>query len=166
VRSGPVVIAHDGSPASEHAIREAGALLAGRPAIVVVVWKPGLGSELVMPAPTAAGLPPAELDVRTALEADRTLYAHARQLARQGAALARGAGFAADGLAVADDLDVPVSDTVVRVARERDAQAVVMGVHVHGHGDAAVLARMTRNVIRDAPCPVVVVRDASRHPER
>lgn len=158
MRSGPVVIAHDGSPDSEQAIRQTGPLLTGRPAIVVVVWKAGLGFELVAPGPTVTGLPPAELDIRTALDADRTLYEHARQLAQQGAALARAAGFAAEGLVVADDIDVPVSDTIVRVARERDAQAIVMGVHVHGRGDAAVVARITRDVIRQAPCPVVVVR--------
>jgi len=37
-RSGPVLIAYDGTPAAEHAIREGGPLLAGRKALVLVVW--------------------------------------------------------------------------------------------------------------------------------
>jgi hypothetical protein len=35
--SSPIVIGYDGSPASDHAVREAGALLDGREALVVVV---------------------------------------------------------------------------------------------------------------------------------
>jgi nucleotide-binding universal stress UspA family protein len=54
----------------------------------------------------------------------------------RGAALARDLGLDAEALVVAEDPEIPVSDTVVRVARER------------GPSD----------VIRHAPCPVVVVR--------
>src|SRR3954451_19725521 len=47
VRTGPVVIGYDASAASVHALMEAAALLRGRTALVVTVWKPGLGFELV-----------------------------------------------------------------------------------------------------------------------
>jgi nucleotide-binding universal stress UspA family protein len=157
-RSGPVVIGHDGSEASEHAIREAGPLLAGRPALVVVVYKTGIGFEL-LELPTVAGLPPASLDVRTAMEIDRELAERSRRLAQQGAAIAREAGFAmAEGLAVADDLDRPIGETLLDVARERRAQAVVVGAHAHG-GLAAFLGSTSRDVVRRADRPVVVVRE-------
>jgi nucleotide-binding universal stress UspA family protein len=162
MRSGPVIIAYDGSSTAEHAIREAGALLKGRQAVVVVVWKQGLGFELVVPGPTVVGLPPAELDIRTALEVDRTLSEQAQRLAQQGAAIARQVGFEADGLAIAEDVDTPVSETIVRVARERDGQAVVIGAHVRGHGAAGILGAITRDVIRHCPAPVVVVHDEDR----
>jgi hypothetical protein len=66
LRTGPILIAFDGTPGSEYALWEAGALLSGRRALVVTVWKPGLAFEL-MELPTATlGLPPAQLDIRTA----------------------------------------------------------------------------------------------------
>src|SRR4051794_6401564 len=78
-RSGPVIIAYDGSPAAEHALREAGPLLAGRCALVLVVWKAGVAFELVeLPAATI-GLPPAPIDIRAALETDRALYEGAQR---------------------------------------------------------------------------------------
>src|SRR4051794_20568266 len=118
MRSGPIVIGYDGSPAAAHAIRESGELLTGRPALVVVVWKQSLGFELLeLPAATI-GLPPAQIDVRTALEIDEAMQERAQRLAQKGAGLARDAGFDAEGLAVADDVEVPVSETIGKVAGE------------------------------------------------
>jgi nucleotide-binding universal stress UspA family protein len=113
MRSGPIVIGYDGSPAAEHAVAEAGDLLSGRPALVVVVWNQGLGFELLELPTATIGLPPAQLDIRTALEIEKSMQERAQRLAQKGATLARDAGFDAEGLAVADDVDVPVSETIV-----------------------------------------------------
>jgi nucleotide-binding universal stress UspA family protein len=162
VRSGPVLIAYDGSGAAEHALREAGALLGRRPALVVVVWQEGLGFEL-LDAPTATiGLPAATVDIRTALEVDRALYERSQQLAQHGAGLARDAGFDAEGLAVADAPHVSVAETIVSVAHERDAQALVVGARGHSRAGEVLLGSVSREVVRHARCPVVVVR---RHDE-
>jgi len=124
-----------------------------RPAVVGVVWKAGLAFEL-MERPTATiGLPPAPIDVRTALDIDEHTYEMARDLARQGAELARELGLEADPLVVAEDPDIPIAETIVSLARERDAQAVVVGPHRHG---PALLGSVSRDVVRYAPCPVVV----------
>jgi nucleotide-binding universal stress UspA family protein len=157
-RSGPVVIAFDGSPGAEHAVREAGSLLGPRPALVVVVWKAGLGFELMELPPANIGLPPAALDISTALEIEEEIAESSQRLAQKGAGLARDAGFEAEGLAVADDVDVPVAETVVRVATERDAQAIVVGAHGHGRLGEVFLGSTSRDVIRRAVCPVVVAR--------
>jgi nucleotide-binding universal stress UspA family protein len=158
--SGPVVIGYDGSDAARHAIRETGALLPGRAAVVVVVWKQGLGFELMeLPAATI-GMPPAMLDVRTALEIDRELAQSSERLAQQGADLAMGAGLEAQGLAVADDPDVPIAETIVRVARERDAQAIAVGAHSQGPVSEALLGSTSHDVVRRADRPVVVVRES------
>ncbi len=74
-------------------------------------------------------IPPAPIDIRTAIELDRAMYERAQQLAGQGAALARESGLKTKGLAVADD--VTVADTLVRLAREREAEAVVVGANGH-----------------------------------
>jgi nucleotide-binding universal stress UspA family protein len=158
----PILIAYDGTPSSDHAVREAGRLLRGRRALVVVVYKQGIGFEL-MELPTATvGLPPAPLDVRTALELDEELTERSQRLAQQGAELARDAGFEPEALAVADDVDASVAETIVGLAADRSADAIVMGAHGHGRLSEAVLGSTTRDVIRRAPCPVVVARPAQR----
>jgi nucleotide-binding universal stress UspA family protein len=155
--SGPVVIGFDGTPAAEHALRESGALLGPRPALVVVVYKAGLGFEL-LELPSVTGLPPAPLDIRTAVELDQILSERAQQLAQQGAQIARDVGFEADGLAVADEPETPIAETIVDIARERDAQAIVVGAHGHGRLGEVFLGSTSRDVIRRADRPVVVVR--------
>jgi nucleotide-binding universal stress UspA family protein len=155
--SGPVVIGFDGTPAAEHALRESGALLGPRPALVVVVYKAGLGFEL-LELPSVTGLPPAPLDIRTAVELDQILSERAQQLAQQGAQIARDVGFEADGLAVADEPETPIAETLVDIARERDAQAIVVGAHGHGRLGEVFLGSTSRDVIRRADRPVVVVR--------
>jgi nucleotide-binding universal stress UspA family protein len=156
--SGPVLVAYDATPASERALREGAALLAGRAALVLVVYKPGLAFEAIALPASSIGLPPAPLDIRAALEAEATAYDNARRAAEQGAWLARELGLDAAPLVVADDPDVPVHDTIASVARERDAQAVVVGAHAHG----PILGSVSRGVIRTAPCAVVVVRQDAR----
>jgi nucleotide-binding universal stress UspA family protein len=157
--AGPVVIGFDGSPSAERATREAGRLLGSRPAVVVCVWKQDVGLELVELPAGSIGLPAAALDVRTAMEVEQAMAERAQRVAERGAELARDAGFTAEGLAVADELATAVAETLVTVARERDASAIVVGAHGHGPLGAIVLGSTSRDVIRRAECPVVVVRE-------
>jgi nucleotide-binding universal stress UspA family protein len=152
-----VVIGYDGSEAADRAIREAGGLLSGRSALVVVVWKAGLGWEMVELPATSIGLPPASIDVRTAVEIDEAMAERAQKLAEQGARVAREAGFDADGLAVAEDVDTPIAETIVSLAREREAAAIVVGAHGYGRLSEVILGGTSRDVIRRADRPVVVV---------
>jgi nucleotide-binding universal stress UspA family protein len=163
VRSGPVLIAFDGSAASEHALREAAELLGKRPALVVSVWKEGAGFEAVeLPAASSIGLPPAPIDVRAALEIEEELQERAQRLAQHGAELARQAGMDAEGLAVADEAEVTIAETIVDVAEQRDAAAIVMGAHGHSRLAEVLLGSTTRDVVRRATCPVVVVREPDK----
>jgi nucleotide-binding universal stress UspA family protein len=155
MRSSPILIGYDGTRASEHALREAAGLLSARPALVVVVWKVGLAFELIELPASSIGLPPAPLDLRTALETERSLYESAQRAAQRAAALARSLGLEAEALTVAEEPDVTVAETLLRIARERQAQAIVIGGHRHG----GALGSTSRSVIRDAECPVLVVRE-------
>jgi nucleotide-binding universal stress UspA family protein len=154
--TGPIVIGYDGSAASERALREAGALLAPRPALVVVVYEPGVAFDLMLVPSLALEPAPAPIDIRTALEVDRAMYEGAQRLAQQGAELARRAGLDAQGLVVADE--ITVAETLVRVADERDAPAIVVGYHAHGALGELLLGSTSRGVLRRASRPVVVVR--------
>jgi nucleotide-binding universal stress UspA family protein len=155
VSSGPLLIGYDGTAASDQALRESAELFKGRRALVVVVWKEGLGFEIVRELPSSIGLPPAPLDLRTALEIDRSQYEWAQDAAARAAELARQLGLEAEPLAVAEDVEITIADTLLRLARERDAQAVVVGAHAHG----GLLGSTARTIIRHAERPVVVVRE-------
>jgi nucleotide-binding universal stress UspA family protein len=159
--SGPVVIGFDGTPAAEHAIREGGPLLAGRKAVVMVVWKQGLGFELVALPASEIGMPPAPVDIQTALEIDRELLAAAESQAQRGVEIAREAGLDAEPLVVADDPDTSVHETIVRVAEERESAAILIGAHGHGPITELLVGATTRGVLRQANAPVVVVRHAA-----
>jgi nucleotide-binding universal stress UspA family protein len=160
--AGPILIAYDGSPSSDHAIAEAGGLLVGRRALVVVVYKQGVGFELMDVPIVTGGLPPPQLDVRAAIEVDEELAERSQKLAQKGAELARDAGFEPEALAVADEVDTPVADTIVSVATDRSVDAIVIGAHGHSRLSEVVLGSTSRDVIRRAPCPVVIARPAQR----
>ena len=155
MRSGPVLIGYDGTPASLNALKEAAGLLPDRMALIVTVWKAGLGFELIALPASSVGLPPAPIDVSAALEVDRQLFESAQRAAEQAAEIARQLGLEAAPLVVADDPDTTVAETLVRVARERDAAALVVGAHAHG----PVLGGTARAVVREALCPVLLVRE-------
>jgi nucleotide-binding universal stress UspA family protein len=105
-------------------------------------------------------MPAATIDVRTALEIDRELAESSARVASKGADIAREAGFAdPEGLAVADDPDVSVAATLIRVAREFDAQGIVVGAHNQGVLSEALLGSTAHDVMRHADRPVVVVRE-------
>ena len=155
MHSGPVIIGFDGTPSAERALRESASLLAPRPAVVVVVWEAGRAFE-TLTLPTRALETPVSMDISAAFEAERAAYDAAERLAEQGAALAAELGYQAEGLAVADEATVP--DTLLRIATERDSQALVLGSHGHRGLTAALLGTTTKAVVEHAPCPVVVVR--------
>jgi nucleotide-binding universal stress UspA family protein len=164
MHTGPVVIGFDGTTAAERALRESAALLAPRPALVVVVWEAGRAFELMTLPTGALEMPTVSLDVRAATEADKAAYEAAERLAEQGAALASELGYRAEGLAVADELTV--ADTLLRVAKEQDSQALVVGSHGRRGLSAVLLGSTSKGVIEKASCPVLVVRSDPRQGDR
>jgi nucleotide-binding universal stress UspA family protein len=160
MRSGPVLIAFDSSPAALRALQEAAELLAPRPGLVVVVWEAGAAYDFADIPSSGLDLPPVQLDLRAAAELDQARYTEARELARHGAAIARSLGMPAEGLAVADELTV--SETLVRVAGDLDAVAVVVGRHDHSALRDVLLGSTAKGLLRHAPCPVLVVRHVEK----
>lgn len=152
----PVVIGFDGTPAAEQALREAATLLAARHALIVVVWEAGRAYELLDVPSLTLGVPVEGMDIRTAIEVDNAAAENARRMAEQGVALATEGGLHAEGMVVADD--ITVAATLVRIAKERDAAAIVVGSHGHRGITELLLGSTAREVVKQAPCPVLITR--------
>jgi nucleotide-binding universal stress UspA family protein len=151
-----VLIGFDGTAASERAVREAAALFPGRSALIVTVWEAGRAFDLALIPTRGMELPLSSIDIRSAEEVDQALYQEAQRLARWGTQLAGDNGLVAEALTIADE--VTVADTLVRLAKERDAGVVVVGAHRHARIAELLLGTTTRGVLQHAPCPTLVVR--------
>ena len=151
----PFVIAYDGSEVAQAAVRHAAELFPGRPVVLVTVWEPGLALLPVGPADTlgATAIPP---DLETVEAVDRAQREHAVRVAGEGAELARSLGLAAEPHAVPDEVDV--ADTVIDLARERGAAAVVVGSHGISGLRTRLLGGVSRKLIKHCELPVLVIR--------
>ena len=150
----PVVIAYDGSEVSRAALREAAELFPGRAAVIVTVWEPGLATMAVGP-PDALGMSMLP-DPGTVEAVDRLQREHASTVVADGAALAGSLGLAAEARAVPDERDV--ADTVIEIARRRDAGVVVVGSHGISGLRSRLLGSVARKLIERCDRPVLVVR--------
>jgi nucleotide-binding universal stress UspA family protein len=152
-----LVIAYDGSDRSKAAVRHAAELSPGSAALVVTVWEPGLAAMLPPgAAPDTLGgmsLP----DPEVVSEVDHAMQDHASTLAQEGARLAASAGLEAEHHAVPDE--VRVAETIVDLAVDRKAAAVVVGSHGISGLRSRLMGSVTREVLKRCPCPVLVVRE-------
>jgi nucleotide-binding universal stress UspA family protein len=154
--SRPVVVAYDGSPEAQAAVREAAALFGHRPLLVVAVWEPGLAAMPVGPGPGEAGMSYLPPDPAEVAAVDRAQSDHAAAMAEAGAHLARELGATAEALSVPDE--AAVAETIVAIAEERDAAAVVVGSRGLGGIKARLLGSTSRGVMHHTHRPVLVVR--------
>jgi nucleotide-binding universal stress UspA family protein len=148
----PIVIAYDGSVDARRAIEHAGALLRPCRAIVVSVW---WRIELAAPAATIAA--PSGVALAGARRLDANERAQAQQIAHEGAALARRAGFKAEGRALCGD-GSPWR-AIVECAAELDAAAVVAGSRGRSRPVAALLGSTAEGILHHAHRPVLIVAD-------
>ena len=149
--SGPVLLCFDGSDGARHAITAAGALLGGGPAVVACAWEP-LG-EFSRSNPwgafvSALGRPAQEMDeIAAEVTAD---------IAEEGAAAARAAGFDPATTRI-ERREGSLAETLLRVAEDVDARAIVAGSRGLGSGRSLLLGSVSRGLVNDAHRPVVIV---------
>lgn len=156
----PVVIAYDGSETARAAIQQAAELFPGRSALVATIWEPGialvpmsspdllgggLGDGLALPA-----------DPETVEALDSAQRKHATSCAEAGTELASSLGMVAEPHAVPDDVDV--ADSLIELARERGAAAIVVGTHGITGLRSHFVGSVTRKLIEHCDLPVVVTR--------
>jgi nucleotide-binding universal stress UspA family protein len=154
--SRPVIVAYDGSPEAEVAVREAVALFGGHPLVVLTVWEQGLATLAMAPSLGEAGmyyLPPDPAEVAAVDDAQKE---HAVRVAEAGAQLARGLGASADPLPLAGELEI--AETVAQVADERDACVIVVGSRGLGRVKRHLLGSTSQRLLRETQRPVLLVR--------
>lgn len=148
-----VIIAYDGSEPAGNAIDHAARLFSGMPAVVVTVWR----SFREAARAARAALPQSMID-EAVRNFDAAQEAAALELAQEGAARARAAGLEADAVAMRADLSVWA--TIVRLADDSAAPAVVVGSRGQSSLRSAVLGSVSNAVVHHCRPPVVVVHPA------
>jgi nucleotide-binding universal stress UspA family protein len=151
----PAVVAYDGSPEAQAAVRQAATLLGHRPLIVVTVWEAGLAAMTVTPAAGEMGMTNLPDPVEAAA-VDRAVSAHAAVVAEDGARLARELGATVEAVSVPESVDA--AETLASIAAERDASAIVVGSRGLGAIKARVLGSTSRKLLHHTRLPVLVVR--------
>jgi nucleotide-binding universal stress UspA family protein len=144
VAGAPILICYDGSEGAQDAIATAATLLVERTAVVLNV-----GPLLtVVEDYTAFG---SGVD---AADLDRAVYEEALACAEAGAALAREAGFRADARG---DVDTPTWRSVVEVADEIGAAAIVVGSRGLSGIRELVEGSVSHDIAENAGRPVLIV---------
>jgi nucleotide-binding universal stress UspA family protein len=132
-----VVVGFDGSDAAARALARAAAMAGTNGRVVVVTARPTMAASPVTPEPILDAPSPVEqrelLDRARALLADRA---------------ARAAFVAIDG---------DPAEALTRVARSEAAALIVVGRMGSGFVTRALLGSTAENVLRHAPCDVLVV---------
>jgi nucleotide-binding universal stress UspA family protein len=164
----PALLCYDGSDAAKHAIDQAGAVLAGGPAVVLCVWE-SLGSAVLrypLPGATELGRELREVrdDVVEAFDAD--VAEKAEVTAAEGAELAGDSGFDARPLArralgrTAERTETTVWQAVVAVAEEEDVGLVVLGTRGRSGVRSALLGSVSYGVVHNCARPLLIVPPA------
>jgi nucleotide-binding universal stress UspA family protein len=145
--AGIVVLTYDGSEDARHAIAVAGELRGGRPAVVVHVQ--------VQIPPPMIGAAPAGPTEDEAVE--RYMEARSRRVLDEGLDLASKAGFEPEGVNRIADGVAGVWHAIIEVARERDAELIVVGHRGLSRIKSALLGSVSNGVVNHSSVPVLTV---------
>ena len=158
--NGPLLIAFDGSPTSIEAVERAAGLMGeGREALILVVWEPGLLNAAVAPIPGGLGAPVPPPDIEQVKALDKSEEDHAERIAKEGVEIANSHGLSAQSLVARDETSV--ASTLLRVAEEKDAAAIVIGSRRHNAIASVLLGSTTEAVLHKTDRPLVVIRPSA-----
>src|SRR5215213_844137 len=145
---GPLLLCFDGSARAARAIKRAGALFAGRDALVVTVWQPTALGSIAWSGVTASMVDFFRFD-RAGAEAGR-------RVADEGVRIAMESGLQATPLAV--EADGPVWLTIVEIADRHDAATIVMGSRGLTGLRSTLLGSVSNAVVHHTDRPTLIFR--------
>lgn len=145
-----ILICYDGSPDAKAAIDQGARLLQGEKATVLTIWQPFVN--VVAHTPTF-GLGAAAVDSENIDEESRRT---ANEHAEEGVRLAREVGVEAQARVEAEGMTT-TAQTILGVAEELAASAIVMGSRGLTGVKSLLLGSVSHAVIQHADRPVIVV---------
>jgi nucleotide-binding universal stress UspA family protein len=145
---GPLLLCYDGSEDAKRAIEGAGALFAGRRALVVTVWQP----TAVLISSAWLGATASEVDF---FELDRAAAEAGARAAEEGVRVALEAGLEAEPVAV--EAAGPVWTTIAEIADRHNAEVIVMGPRGLTGMRSMLLGSVSSAVVHHADRPTLVI---------
>ena len=146
---GPLLLCYDGSEDATHAIERAGALLAGRPALVLTVWQ-------ATALPGSLGISGDSGGMVDFIKLDRAAAEDGGRIAGEGVRIAREAGLDAEPLAV--EATGPIWKTIVEIADRHHAATIVMGSRGLTGLRSMLLGSVSSAVVHHADRPALVIK--------
>jgi nucleotide-binding universal stress UspA family protein len=152
MKSPVILLCDDGSPDAEAAADATARLLPDAAVTVVAVWEPftAMTAQVGLGLGFAYAPPAAELE-----EIDAIVQERARAAAEVAAARLRASGVTAH--ARAERERVSVSSTILDVAREIQADAIVLGTRGRGGIKSFLLGSVSHAVLENADRPTLVI---------
>ena len=145
-----ILLCYDGSEDAEAAAERVAKLFPGAPVTVLTVWQP----YIEMLSQSGLGLAYAA-PVGDAEEVDATIERQARATAEEGAQRLTNAGMAAQPRTEARGISVAA--TILELAKEIDADTVVLGTRGRGGLKSLLLGSVSHAVVQHADRPVLVI---------
>src|SRR5947199_4490939 len=139
-----ITIGYDGSLDAREAVRQAGTLMPGHPALIITIW--GSSERVISPLAPVGDSP----------STDRMARERAQRCAEEGARVGHAAWI--DCTARACVQEGTVADTLVAEARRLGSRAIIIG---RGGGARPGVGEVSQAVLQSARCPVLIVDGAA-----
>lgn len=154
-----LLIAYDGSVHAKAAIARAGRLMSGAEAVVLTAWEPYVDALARIGVVGLGGIPP-----EAGEGIDEEFVRRAVELADEGAQLCATSGLTATGRA--EPTHGSAARTILDVADDIDADAIVLGTRGRGDLRSLVLGSTSHHVMNHTTRPVLVVHGGDDEAER
>ncbi|MDV7172641.1 universal stress protein [Gordonia amicalis] len=148
-----LMIAYDGSPNADRAIRYAGHFLRAEAAVVVTAWQPG-GMTSARMSTLAGGMQPF-VDTQLDVGVDRALEDEAERINERGVVLARECGLTSRGTLV--EVESTVWGALVAAAEALDVDLLVTGTRGVSGLKALLRSSVAERVLKHCHRPVFIV---------